>query len=116
MWDKIAFEHDKDSSAKNVGLLYFKGEGVEKDIEQAERLFILAHKRGDKNSFSNLVNLYLFTNEPDKALEWHERALQSNSLFDIRRDEEVRKIIAFKKMGNFESLLILNHNENTNIL
>ncbi len=99
-WYKRAVEHGSDSAANNLGLIYAFNEP--RDLDQAERMFVLAHKRGDNNSISNLVDLYLTKNQPDNALLWHERALVNNSLFDSFRDEDVRKRVKFLK-ENFNS-------------
>lgn len=99
-WYKRAIEHGSDSAANNLGLIYAFNEP--RDLDQAERMFVLAHKRGDNNSISNLVDLYLTKNQPDNALLWHERALVNNSLFDSFRDEDIRKRVKFLK-ENFNS-------------
>lgn len=102
-WYNRAIEHGNDSAANNLGALYTSHKPY--DLEKAERLFILAHKRGDNNAITNLVDLYIAKNEPDKALLWHERALKNNSLFDICRDEDIREKIEFlKTMENFHLL------------
>lgn len=93
-WYKRAVEHGNACAANNLGILYYN---ELKDLDQAERMYLLAHKRGENKAISNLVSLYLSKNQPDNALLWHERALNNNSLFDSCRDEEIRKQIKFLK-------------------
>ena len=93
-WYKRAVEHGNACAANNLGILYYN---ELRDLDQAERMYLLAHKRGENKAISNLVSLYLSKNQPDNALLWHERALNNNSLFDSCRDEEIRKQIKFLK-------------------
>ncbi len=92
-WYSLAVEHENANAANNLALLYIKGEGVSRDVDKAEKLFLLAYKRGAECSAGNLVDLYLEIMDPTRALQWHERALQNKSLFDLNRDEEIREKI-----------------------
>ena len=75
---------------------------VKKNIKEAERLFILAHERGDINVSGNLVDLYILEGDPDRALIWHERSLQTPYIFPKTRDKEIRKVI--QNLKNIEQL------------
>ena len=101
-WYQLAVEHGSANSANNLGVMYLHGTGVKKNIKEAERLFILAHERGDINASGNLVDLYILEGDPDRALFWHERSLQTPYTFSNTRDGEIRKKI--QSLKNIEQL------------
>ena len=101
-WYQSAVEHGSGNSANNLGVMYLHGTGVKKNIKEAERLFILAHERGDINASGNLVDLYILEGDPDRALIWHERSLQTLNIFPKIRDGEIRKKI--QSLKNVEQL------------
>ncbi|CAF0777020.1 unnamed protein product [Brachionus calyciflorus] len=81
-------------SANNLGLLYMSGDGVAKDLDRAENLFLLCHKRGGNNdSITNLVTLYMLKGDPEKALLWHKRDLARNSVHANERNSQIMKAI-----------------------
>lgn len=92
-----AVEHCCPNASTNLGCMYLNGLGFGQDFDLAERNLLLAYKRGDNNAMVNLVSLYTRKNDPDKALLWHQRAVDKNSLKDIGRDEEIRYEISFLK-------------------
>lgn len=58
--NKITYKVPKDTlNYIELGEMYFKGEGVQKDQEKAIRLFEKALQLGNKNSLNNLGNLFL---------------------------------------------------------
>ncbi len=92
MWYEKGVEHGCSFSATNLGLIYaFGEEGVHRDSERGEKLLILGYNNGDTNAMNNLVRFYISNNDYDKALLWHERALEKNCLTSLQRDEKVRK-------------------------
>ncbi|XP_065639985.1 uncharacterized protein LOC136072656 [Hydra vulgaris] len=97
-WYSLAVEHGSPHSANNLGLIYFNGDGVIKNIKQAEALFFLAYERGDINASANLAQLYIYKLDPERALVWHEKSLQSSYLLSKLKDTEIRqKIEAIKE-------------------
>nr|XP_047130314.1 uncharacterized protein LOC124810111 [Hydra vulgaris] len=91
-WYQLAIEHGNPQSANNLGLFYLHGNGVPKNILQAKKLFLFAHENGVVTASSNLVSLYLQELDADRALEWHEIALQKLYLSKME-DGNIRKLI-----------------------
>lgn len=89
-WYEKGAEHGCPNSSNNLGVMFLHAEGVPQDIARAETLFLTAYKLGDLNAMGNLVNLYLAWNKYDKALLWHERALEKNCLLSVGRNDEIR--------------------------
>ncbi|XP_047141175.1 uncharacterized protein LOC105845503 [Hydra vulgaris] len=101
-WYHLAVQHGCSQSANNLGLMYFHGYGVPKNIKQSKKLFTFAHENGDVNASSNLVNLYLQEFDADRALVWHEIAIQK-SYFSKMQDGNIReKIESIKKIQNIK--------------
>ncbi len=92
MWYEKGVEHGCSFSATNLGLIYAFGEdGPPIDLERGEKLLILGYNNGDTNAMHNLVQFYISNNDYDKAILWHERALEKNCLTSLQRDEKIRK-------------------------
>jgi len=92
-WYERASQHGYGLSANNLGLMYWLGHGVSIDLERAEKLFLFAHEKNDPNASVNLTQLYLMKLDPERALLWHERALEMNPIFSKSKDNEVRSLI-----------------------
>ena len=101
-WYEKALEYEHALSAHNLAEILKKGvEGVvQQDIGRAEKLLILSYKRGNMDAIDSLIRLYLSKNDHDRALLWHERALEKNCLYSIKNDQVVREMLAHLKSGN----------------
>ncbi len=97
MWYEKGVEHGCSFSATNLGLIYaFGQEGVPRDSDRGEKLLNFGFNNGDTNAMHNLVQFYMSNNDYNKALLWHERALEKK-LFDKfakRREDQ-------KRIGNY---------------
>jgi len=89
-WYERASQHGYELSANSLGLMYVDGLGV--SLEKAEKLFLFAHSKGDSNASGYLVDLYITNQDPERALLWHERSLEKNSILSKLRDKEVRSV------------------------
>ena len=58
----------------NLGVSYFKGEGVAQDNKEAEKWFRLAAQQGYPNAQSSLGVMYLMRSDFKGALPWIERS------------------------------------------
>ena len=87
------------------------GNGVKKDLSRAESLFLFSHRKGCNDSITNLVLLYIQKMDPEKALLWHQRALENNSFVDINRNEEIMEMINNLKSSNKISEINLKHDD-----
>ena len=71
----IAAEAGLDVARYNLGILYFTGQGVERDYEQAFRWTEAAALQGHAGAQLNLGSLYYFGHgvgeDRDKAVEWY---------------------------------------------
>lgn len=92
-WYERALENEFPNSANNLGLLYMNGIGVEKDLQRAEKLLLMAHRKGNQIAITNLVNLYINMNDPEKVMLWHKRGLESNSFYESNRQEQIFKLV-----------------------
>ncbi|XP_065639984.1 uncharacterized protein LOC136072655 [Hydra vulgaris] len=101
-WYHLAVEHGNSYSANNLGLMYLNGNGITKNINQAKSLFLLAHEKGDLNASSNLVILYLQELDVDRALKWHEIALQKSYLSKMQDQKIKENIEKIKKIKNLD--------------
>jgi len=97
IWYQRAIDHGNSFAANNLGLLYMYGQGVDRDLDRAESLFLLSHKRGCLHAMVNLVDLYLMKQDPDRALFWHNRAREENYLIEVNRHDDVMKEINKQK-------------------
>lgn len=97
-WFERAIEHGFGRSANNLGLMYMKGQGVPKDLQRAEQLFLFAASHEDKNAFDNLASLYCELANPEKALEWNRKAIEKGSMVARSMQRELESILPqFKK-------------------
>jgi len=97
-WYEKGVEHGCSFSATNLGLIYaFGKDGVPRDLERCEKLLILGYNNGDTNAMHNLVQFYISKYDYDKALLWHERALEKNCLVSMPRDEKIRQQLEIVK-------------------
>jgi TPR repeat protein len=96
-WYERAVNHENGYSAKNLGIIYEKGNGVDQSFEKAEELYLLAHKHGNDHAITNLVGLYLLKNQPDQARMWHNRALENNYIVALSNNDEIMKEINRQK-------------------
>jgi TPR repeat protein len=92
-WYERAVENEFPNSANNLGLMYMNGIGVDKDLQRAEKLLLMAHRKGNTIAITNLVNLYINMNNPDNVMLWHKRGLESNSFYELNRREQIIKIV-----------------------
>ena len=94
-WNERATQHGYGPSANNLGMIHVFGHGVSINLEKAEKLFLFAHSKGDSKASANLVPLYLTNQDPERALLWHERSLETNSIFSKSMDNEIRSMIDY---------------------
>ncbi|KAF9574142.1 hypothetical protein BGW38_008349, partial [Lunasporangiospora selenospora] len=77
-------------SANNLALMYMNGDGVIKNLKQAEQLFICAMNYGDPNAMDNIVLLYLKSGNISKAEKWNEESIKQGS----KTAHDMKKAIA----------------------
>lgn len=78
-------------AAYNLGFMYAKGKGVEKDYGKALKWFKIADERGSPNSLANIGMLYLeggpsLKQDFAEALKWFQEAVEdgdANAMFQI---------------------------------
>ena len=81
-WLKLAAEKGKSSAYSSVGIMYRDGLGVDSDLTLAEENFKKGATAGNSYSAFLLARLYgHYTDplQPQKALEWYERASEMGS-------------------------------------
>lgn len=79
LWYEKAISHRSGMSANNLALMYMNGDGVVKNLKQAEQLFLCALNYGDPNAMDNLVSLYLASGNINKAEKWNEKSKKQGS-------------------------------------
>ena len=116
-WYERAVKHDNELSGKNLGIMYQNGDSVNKNYEIAEELFLMAHKLGNNNVMTNLVEVYLLKNDPNQALIWQTKALESNLALAVSNNEEIMEKIQSQKELNklLENRVMISEEESNNL-
>ncbi|KAF9981247.1 hypothetical protein BGZ65_004160 [Modicella reniformis] len=94
VWYEKAISHQSGMSANNLALMYTNGgDGLVKNLQQAEQLFLCALNYGDPNAMDNLVHLYLMSGNINKAEKWNEKSKKQGSKLARQREEPIAKMI-----------------------
>ncbi|KAF9117525.1 Stress-induced-phosphoprotein 1 [Mortierella sp. GBA39] len=93
VWYEKAISHQNGMSANNLALMYMNGDGVVKNIKQAEQLFLCALNYGDPNAMDNLVNLYLASGNINKAEKWNEKSKRQGSMPARLKEKAIAQMI-----------------------
>ncbi|KAG0292804.1 Stress-induced-phosphoprotein 1 [Linnemannia gamsii] len=93
VWYKKAISHQNGMSANNLALMYMNGDGVVKNLKQAEQLFLFALNHGDPNAMDNLVTLYLASGNINKAEKWNETSKKQGSMSAHLRENEIAQMV-----------------------
>ncbi|KAG0207098.1 Stress-induced-phosphoprotein 1 [Mortierella sp. GBA30] len=93
VWYEKAISHQNGMSANNLALMYMNGDGVVKNIKQAEQLFLCALNYGDPNAMDNLVNLYLASGNINKAEKWNEESKKQGSMLARLKEKAIAQKI-----------------------
>ncbi|KAG0285659.1 hypothetical protein BGZ98_005423, partial [Dissophora globulifera] len=96
-WYEKAISHGNGMSANNLALMYMNGDGVVKNVKQAEQLFLCALNYGDPNAMDNLVDLYLVSGNINKAEKWNDKSKKQGSKLARLRE---KAIIQMELEGN----------------
>ncbi|KAF8977978.1 Stress-induced-phosphoprotein 1 [Entomortierella lignicola] len=93
VWYEKAISHRNGMSANNLALMYMNGDGVVKNLKQAEQLFLCALNYGDPNAMDNLVNLYLTSGNINKAEKWNEKSKKQGSKLARLREKAIAQMV-----------------------
>jgi TPR repeat protein len=77
-----------------------EGTGVRQNFDKAEELFRYSYNLGNQMSMNSLVDIYLMKNDPDQALIWHTKALESNNMLSLTNNGKIMKSIEY--LNNFK--------------
>ena len=81
LWEEEV-KHKNDQAMTNIGLMYLKGEGVEKDFTKARELFERASEYGNDSANYNLALIYQtklgVDEDEDAAIDYFRRAVTKN--------------------------------------
>ena len=69
--------HGSTSSQRFIGWMYLSGEGVEKDIKQAEFWFKKSSDGGDLEAQFGMGKVYLLKNDIEKAKYWFKESVEN---------------------------------------
>ena len=70
-WYERAIAHGSGTAANNLGVMFFRGDSVNRDLCRAEDLFLLAWKRNETKAAANLIELYMISVKPTEVNVWH---------------------------------------------
>jgi len=87
-------ENGNPLSANNLGVIYLRGENVQRNLELAEKFYLYAINKQTNHAIIDLVDLYLKKVFPEKARLWHQKAIYKNCLISISRDKEIKRQIS----------------------
>ncbi|KAG0295940.1 Stress-induced-phosphoprotein 1, partial [Dissophora globulifera] len=104
VWYEKAISHRIGMSANNLALTYMSGDGVVKNLKQAEQLFLCALNYDDPNAMDNLVTLYLKSGNINKAEKWNEKSKKQGSKLARLRDKEIAKM-ELKSNANISEII-----------
>eukprot|EP01089_Gocevia_fonbrunei_P019518 TRINITY_DN6932_c0_g1_i4.p1 TRINITY_DN6932_c0_g1~~TRINITY_DN6932_c0_g1_i4.p1 ORF type:complete len:787 (-),score=151.84 TRINITY_DN6932_c0_g1_i4:1215-3575(-) len=93
MWYKRGSSHGSAESASNLAICYMNGTGLPRDFEKAEQYFRLSITRGNTEATIGMCDLMMNQQNPEAALEWHNRAIQNGSLYAKSIDKKLREEI-----------------------
>ena len=99
-WYEKAISHGNGLSANNLGLMYWKGNGVTKDLKRAEELFLFAMQNDDPNAIDNIVGLYIETGHIEKAKKWNEQSKQQGSMAAFHREKSISQMLQGSNISN----------------
>ena len=106
-WYEKANLNGHKTAPNNLGVLYFRGDGVKIDFKKAEKFFLMAYQRKEPLAETNLTEVYIRLNEPNQALMWHERAIKNNKLIAIKGDKDIRsRINLLRELENDADLMV----------
>jgi len=74
-WIKNAEETNNPEAYYNLGLIYYFGQGVERNINMAISWFLRAAEMGDVDSMNNAASLLAETGYFEQAAEWFQQAI-----------------------------------------
>ena len=77
-----------------IGLLYYSGKGVAKNIDTANQWYLKAGEAGDSNGYLNLANNYKSAKNYDKAIEYFHKAVEMGNEDAIKEEANFIKTIA----------------------
>jgi TPR repeat protein len=84
-WYQQAAELGDAEAAYKLGLLYYNGRGIEKDLVSAAKYFSMGAERGDIGAMNDLGALYELgsgvKNDPTKAMAWYQKAVEQGSAY-----------------------------------
>ena len=102
----MASENESPNGAHNLGLLYLKGRGVERNLMKAKQYLTLAVNRKDINAMESLAYYYLKVRNIVNAKLWFSRAVNNGCVYAKLYENEFN--IYIKRI---EDLMQINHIE-----
>ena len=110
-WSKsmeICMQTKEDDSCDNLlGVIFLKGQGVEKDYQKAFDYFYKSSQNGNKYAYKNLAWMYLKGLGVEKNLKEASRLLKISE-----NDSELKKKMINKAIADTESVMKKEFNEN----
>jgi len=90
-WYLRAAKQGYAKSQYNIGLMYYKGEGVKVDYEEAMKYFLLSAKQNFYDAFYNIGIMYQLGNgvneDLDEALKWYLLAAGKQKTYPNANDQ-----------------------------
>ena len=86
-WFEKAAANREANAQCRLGFLYYHGQGVQKDLEQAAEWYKQAAERGDPQAQVNLGNMYLsgegVPRDISQAAFWHKQSVKLKKNSDV---------------------------------
>ena len=100
LWKPLAEQGDADAQ-RNLGMMYYTGQGVAQNHQQAVAWWQKAANQGDIEAQYNLGNIYIIAQDHQKAIAWWQKVLAQP---DTPENAEIKASVrrgfqAFKDAG-----------------